>query len=98
MSDYGGIDSVKHQHNVMPFISEKEREGLLSDEQFDLLVELSSIHSRKIIMAMRDHLVIGDPRKVVCERHRVNSGYLSVCIGRLSRLEKCVSKLARFYL
>ncbi|MDF6552734.1 adhesin biosynthesis transcription regulatory family protein, partial [Escherichia coli] len=69
----------------------------LSNEHFDLLVDISSIHSRKIISAMRDHLVLGDSRRVVCERYGVNAGYLSVCIGRLLRVEKSVSKLVRFY-
>ncbi|WP_218073130.1 adhesin biosynthesis transcription regulatory family protein [Escherichia coli] len=79
-------------------INKRERgEASLSAEQFDLLVELSSIHSQKVILAMRDHLVQGDSRKVVCERYGVNAGYLSVCINRLLRVEKGVSKLVRFY-
>ncbi|WP_105493530.1 PapB/FocB family fimbrial expression transcriptional regulator [Escherichia coli] len=72
-------------------------EASLSAEQFDLLIELSSIHSQKVILAMRDHLVQGDLRKVVCERYGVNAGYLSVCINRLLRVEKGVLKLVRFY-
>lgn len=68
-----------------------------SGEQFDLLVELPSIHSQKVILAMRDHLVLEDSRKVVCERYGVNPGYLSVCIGRLLGVERSVSKLVRFY-
>ncbi|HBB9789161.1 TPA: transcriptional regulator [Escherichia coli] len=72
-------------------------EGRMSNEQFDLLVELSSIHSPKVIMAMHDHLVKGDLRKVVCQRYGVNAGYLSVCIARLHHVEWKVSKLARFY-
>ncbi|MBW5840170.1 PapB/FocB family fimbrial expression transcriptional regulator [Yersinia enterocolitica] len=94
MSNYSGVDSDNYQCDVPPFIG---RDGGLSDKQFDLLVEISSIHSRKVILAMRDHLVLGDSRKVVCEKYGVNAGYLSVCIGRLFRVERHVSKLARFY-
>ncbi|HBA7447897.1 PapB/FocB family fimbrial expression transcriptional regulator [Escherichia coli] len=94
MSNCNGVDSANYQRDVKPFI---RGDGSISGEQFDLLVELSSIHSRKVILAMRDHLVLGDSRKVVCERYGVNAGYLSVCIGRLLRVESSVSKLVRFY-
>ncbi|EFH7212452.1 transcriptional regulator, partial [Escherichia coli] len=39
----------------------------------------------------------GVSRKEVCQQHGVNAGYLSVCIRRLSRIEKLVMELARFY-
>ena len=94
MSNHNRIDSSNHRWDGKPFIMGG---AALSSEHFDLLVELSSIHSQKIILAMRDHLVMGDSRKVVCERYGVNAGYLSVCIGRLLRVERNVSKLARFY-
>ena len=97
MPCYVSGDSDYYQKNVNPFARGEQFVGSLSGEQFDLLVELSSIHSRKVIMAMRDHLVQGDSRKVVCERYGVNAGYLSVCIRRLLRVEKGVSKLVRFY-
>ncbi len=66
-------------------------------KQFDVLIEISSIHSKKIIPALYDHLVNGVSRKEVCQQHGVNAGYLSVCIRRLSRIEKLVMELARFY-
>ncbi|EHK6581758.1 PapB/FocB family fimbrial expression transcriptional regulator [Escherichia albertii] len=94
MSNYSSIDSSGYRWDGNSFIIGG---GSLSSEQFDLLVELSSIHSKKVILAMHDHLVLGDSRKVVCERYGVNAGYLSVCIGRLLRVERNVSKLVRFY-
>lgn len=94
MSNYSSIDSSNYRWDGNSFII---GEVSLSSEQFDLLVELSSIHSKKVILAMHDHLVLGDSRKVVCERYGVNAGYLSVCIGRLLRVERNVSKLVRFY-
>ncbi|MCZ9235210.1 PapB/FocB family fimbrial expression transcriptional regulator [Escherichia albertii] len=94
MSNYSSIDSSNYRWDGNSFIIGG---GSLSSEQFDLLVELSSIHSKKVILAMHDHLVLGDSRKVVCERYGVNAGYLSVCIGRLLRVERNVSKLVRFY-
>lgn len=97
MFDYSDDDSLHYRSSVDSFIRKENVKNLLSDEQFDLLMELSSIHSQKVILAMHDHLVKGDLRKVVCEKYAVNAGYLSVCIGRLRRIERSVSKLARFY-
>ena len=37
----------------------------LSGKQFELLVELSSIHSKKVILALRDHLVLEKAGKEV---------------------------------
>ncbi|MFN2852357.1 PapB/FocB family fimbrial expression transcriptional regulator [Escherichia coli] len=93
----GNDDLVPYQETPSSIVRREEVQGSLSDEQFDLLIELSSIHSQKVILAMRDHLVKGDLRKVVCQRYNVNAGYLSVCIGRLLCIERGVSKLARFY-
>lgn len=97
MFDYSDDDSLHYRSGVDSFIRAENVKTLLSDEQFDLLMELSSIHSQKVILAMHDHLVKGDLCKVVCEKYAVNAGYLSVCIGRLRRIERSVSKLARFY-
>ncbi|RDO55827.1 PapB/FocB family fimbrial expression transcriptional regulator [Escherichia coli] len=97
MFDYGTDDLVHCQRDADSVFRRVDVKSSLSNEQFDLLMELSSIHSPKVILAMRDHLVKGDLRKVVCERYNVNAGYLSVCIGRLLRIEKVVSRLVRFY-
>ncbi|EEY3971052.1 transcriptional regulator [Escherichia coli] len=69
----------------------------MAHEQFEALVEISSIHSHKIIPALYDHLVKGISRKEVCQQYGVNAGYLSVCIKRLARVERIVSGLVRFY-
>ena len=97
MFDYGTDDLVHCQRDADSVFRRVDVKSSLSNEQFDLLMELSSIHSPKVILAMRDHLVKGDLRKVVCERYNVNAGYLSVCVGRLLRIEKVVSRLVRFY-
>ncbi|WKS81836.1 adhesin biosynthesis transcription regulatory family protein [Edwardsiella tarda] len=71
--------------------------GALTDEWFGLLIEVSPIHSDKVIKALRDHLVDGDSRKMVCERHRVNAGYLSICMGRLFHINQVVCRLSSYY-
>ncbi|EFH2540535.1 transcriptional regulator, partial [Escherichia coli] len=42
--------------------------GKMSEMHFWLLVEISPIHSEKIILALKDFLVMGYTRKEVCER------------------------------
>lgn len=69
----------------------------MAHEQFEALIEISSIHSHKVIPALYDHLVKGIPRKEVCQQHGVNAGYLSICIKRLARVERIVSALVKFY-
>lgn len=71
--------------------------GAISEEHFWLLVELSPIHSEKVQMALRDYLVSGYSRKIVCEKHGVSNGYLSTSLGRLFRIGQIVSHLVPFY-
>ncbi|RMA79676.1 adhesin biosynthesis transcription regulatory protein [Enterobacter sp. WP_7_1] len=71
--------------------------GGVAEEQFELLVELSSIHSEKIVQALREHLVLGKPRKEACEKYGANISYFSVALGRLFRTNLLVSQLASYY-
>lgn len=71
--------------------------GSICEEQFWLLIEISSVHSKKVINAMRDHLVSGISRKEVCERYNVNNGYLSISIGRLNHTHNIVRNLMMYY-
>lgn len=80
----------------------KKGEGVLMpaevpEEKFWLLVEISSIHSERIIQALKDYLVFGYSRKVVCERYGVNNGYFSTSLGRLHRINQMAWKLAPYY-
>ena len=71
--------------------------GFVSEVAFDLLIELSSVHSIKIINALHDYLVLGDDRKIACERYGANSSYFSIALGRLLRTNQIVSQLASYY-
>lgn len=80
----------------------KKREGVLMpgevpEEQFWLLIEISSIHSERNIHALKDYLVSGYSRKAVCERYGVNNGYFSTSLGRLHRINQMAWKLAPYY-
>ena len=86
---------VTYNHNGIT--RRRPAEVGMAHDQFEALIEISSIHSHKVIPALYDHLVKGIPRKEVCQRHGVKAGYLSICIKRLARVERIVSGLVRFY-
>ncbi|EOC6713704.1 PapB/FocB family fimbrial expression transcriptional regulator [Escherichia coli] len=69
----------------------------LSNEHFWMLIEISPVHSEKMIRALRDFLVLGKERKKVCESHNVSLSYFSVTLGRVSHVNKIVSLLTAYY-
>ena len=69
--------------------------GSMSEEQFFLLIGISSIHSDRVILAMKDYLVSGHSRKD--EKYQMNNGYFSTTLGRLTRLNVLVARLAPYY-
>lgn len=62
-----------------------------------LLIGISSIHSDRVILAMKDYLVGGHSRKEVCEKYQMNNGYFSTTLGRLIRLNALAARLAPYY-
>ncbi|ELV1426243.1 adhesin biosynthesis transcription regulatory family protein [Escherichia coli] len=83
------------------FLTKTQDESLMPGEmpelQFWLLVEISPIHSEKIILALKDFLVMGYSRKEVCERHNVSPGYFSGALGRFQRVHLTVVQLTPYY-
>lgn len=71
--------------------------GKVSEGFFDILIELSAIHSKRIINALREHLVSGESRKKSCERHGANISYFSVALGRLFYVAQLISQLESYY-
>lgn len=69
----------------------------LSEEQFWMLVEISPLHSEKVICALRDFLVFGYSRRVVCEKNNVSLSYFSIALGRISHVNHVVSSLVSYY-
>ncbi|MEE6304592.1 PapB/FocB family fimbrial expression transcriptional regulator [Escherichia coli] len=50
--------------------------GSMSEMHFFLLIGISSIHSDRVILAMKDYLVGGHSRKEVCEKYQMNISLL----------------------
>lgn len=83
------ISEIIRKRDFMP--------GSISEKQFRLLIELSPIYSEKVVSALRDYLVLGHSRKLVCEKHNVSNGYLSISLGRLFHINQVVSQLVIHY-
>lgn len=71
--------------------------GKISEVHFWLLIEISSVHSEKVINALKDYFVLGYTRKEACERHDVSPGYFSGAVGRLQRISMGIHLLIPFY-
>lgn len=69
----------------------------VNEEHFWLLISISSIHSEKVIQALRDYLVLGASRKDVCERYDVNNGYFSTSLKRLQRISQIAAQMVIYY-
>lgn len=76
---------------------EFKQQEQLSEEYFDALIDISSIHSEKVINALRDFLVTGYTRPEACARNNVSQSYFSISLHRLMRIKRIVMWLARYY-
>ncbi|EFH7299915.1 TPA: PapB/FocB family fimbrial expression transcriptional regulator [Escherichia coli] len=89
-------DIYLHGEQRQLFLSKKKKSlviGKVPEDIFWLLVEMSAIRSQNIIKALYDHLVLGDSRKVICERHNVNNGYVSTSLSRLERMNEMINEI-----
>ncbi|MBJ9260672.1 transcriptional regulator [Citrobacter amalonaticus] len=85
--------------NIAIYLNEKDAlvPGDVSENQFWLLIEISSIHSVKVIKALKEHLVSGLSKRDICERHCMNAGYLSTSLNRLYYINERVQQLVPYY-
>ncbi|EFR2683612.1 hypothetical protein KCK33_004500 [Salmonella enterica] len=73
-------------NRLIKTIGYKLTAGMVAEEEFQLLVVISSLRSEKVINALKGYFVLGYTRKEVCERFNVNQGYLSIKIKEMHRL------------
>ncbi len=67
------------------------------DKHFWMLIEMSSIRSRKVIHALRDYLVKGFTRIESCERHKVSVSYFSLSMKKMSYMNNIAAKISVYY-
>lgn len=70
----------------------------VSERQFLLLMEVSSIHSKRVFMALKEYLLDGYTRKDVCKRNNISQGYFSVSLSRIQRVNSIINLLVPYYL
>nr|WP_218071432.1 adhesin biosynthesis transcription regulatory family protein [Escherichia coli] len=70
----------------------------MSESQYWLLVEISSIHSEKVIDALKEYMVFGGCRKDICKRHGVSQSYFSYSLKRFQHTHQTVCRLVPFYI
>lgn len=73
------------------------RAGRVSQGHFRLLINISNIHSTKVILALEVFFVFGLTRKEACEKHRVAQGYFAISLRRLLELSAQVVLLCPYY-
>ncbi|EGK7719932.1 transcriptional regulator [Salmonella enterica] len=71
--------------------------GKVDDEYFWMLINISTIHSNKVICALHDHLVFGYTKKESCERHNVSPSYLSISLKRIINISKITQSIYLYY-
>ncbi|EJZ3074356.1 transcriptional regulator [Escherichia coli] len=72
--------------------------GEMPESQFWLLVEISPIHSERMIMALKSFFVDGYSRKEVCVKYNISPGYFSGALGRFHRVVFMVTQLAPYHI
>ncbi|ELO5034610.1 adhesin biosynthesis transcription regulatory family protein [Escherichia coli] len=76
----------------------KLKPGSVTEEHFLLLIEMSSIHSDKVISALKDFFVMGYTRKEACLKNDVSQSYFSISLSRVQHMSKMASNIAPFYM
>ncbi|ENR1882776.1 PapB/FocB family fimbrial expression transcriptional regulator [Escherichia coli] len=72
--------------------------GKVVEEQFLLIIDISSIRSEKIKTALWDFFVLGEKRNKICEQYNVNQGYLSLKIKEIQSLVVKLKKLSPYFI
>ena len=96
MSSQGVMMNDYFLHRT-PVKKETLSPGSLSDNHFWLLIDISSIHSKKVINALRDFLVLGYTRKESCIHNGVSPSYFSTSLSRLQHVNSMMFQLAPYY-
>lgn len=71
--------------------------GQISEEHFWLLAELSSVHSKKALISLRDYFVMGFTRQEICEKNGISQSYLGVTIRQFIHINRIVASIVHFY-
>ncbi|EAA8634470.1 hypothetical protein AHS86_23655 [Salmonella enterica subsp. enterica] len=71
--------------------------GTVAEEQFKLLIDISTIRSNRIIVALKDYFVQGVTRKEICKKYNLSAGYLSVKIKEIQMLCRQIIEIYPYF-
>ncbi|MEE7176174.1 PapB/FocB family fimbrial expression transcriptional regulator [Escherichia coli B12:H4] len=72
--------------------------GAVDQKFFELLIEISSLRSEKVIAALQDYFVYGKNRARISIQRNVNQGYLSLKIRELQNLNNKLFIISNYML
>ncbi|EJH8995741.1 hypothetical protein NF634_002869 [Salmonella enterica] len=71
--------------------------GMVSNEHFLILIDISAIRSEKVIKALQEYFVNGTPRNIICEKNQVSPGYLSLKIREMQFLSRRIMDIYPYF-
>lgn len=71
--------------------------GKVTEMQFYLLVEMSSMRSERMIQALMEYLVQGKDRMAACAKNNVGSSHFSISLDRLQYLSHLAAQVSVYY-
>ena len=83
-------DIVTHPSMLIP--------GHADKKHLNLLIDISSIRSHKVIKALNDYFILGKARTEICDEYDVNQGYLSLKIKEIKLLNEKILNLLPYYI
>ncbi|EFB2477054.1 PbsX family transcriptional regulator [Escherichia coli] len=78
------------------YIAHQLRPGTVLPEHFRLLINISNIHSEKVVRALERHLVHGVIRKEACFDEGVSAGFFSQKLKQLQYINQMASLLVNY--
>ncbi len=78
------------------YIAHQLRPGTVQPEHFRLLINISNIHSEKVVRALERHLVHGIIRKEACFDEGVSAGFFSQKLKQLQYINQMASLLVNY--
>ncbi|MBS4932048.1 MAG: hypothetical protein KH020_12160 [Clostridiales bacterium] len=78
------------------YIAHQLRPGTVQPEHFRLLINISNIHSEKVVRALEQHLVYGIIRKEACFDEGVSAGFFSQKLKQLQYINQMATLLMNY--
>ncbi|EMI7380127.1 hypothetical protein V6973_004072 [Salmonella enterica] len=71
--------------------------GMVCNEHFVILIDISAIRSEKVIKSLQEYFVNGTARNIICEKNKVNPGYLSLKIREIQCLSRRIMDIYPYF-